>query len=246
MTDRRVLVTGASSGIGRATAKYLLDCGYNVILTSRDEIKLKHHFGAYDETRVGVVAFDFTKLEDIRKFCLGVVEKFGCVKSLVICAGQSQLLPLELIDYKKTIALFEINTVSAFELIRGFFNKGFSKDDPSIVLISSISTKEAAPGRSVYAATKGALEGYLKTSARELLKKNIRINILLPGLIHSEMTDKYLSKLSDKELEIINNQYPLGIGKPEYLAYFIEFLISDKGKWITGQSFILDGGSSLF
>jgi len=245
MKNKWIVVTGASSGIGFATAKILLNNDYKVVLSSRNSHDLEEQFMSFNKDDYAIIPFDFSVIKDIKKYKEIVFSKVGKISGLVHCAGKTDILPLELYTYEKILGLFSTNTFSAFELIKQFVNDGFEEHGSSIVLVSSYTTREGSLGQSIYAATKGAIEGYLKSAAIELLKKNIRINVIVPGLVKSRMTEKYLNKLDENKLKKVEEKYPLGIGSPENVAGLIEFLISEKSSWMTGQQIIIDGGRSL-
>jgi NAD(P)-dependent dehydrogenase (short-subunit alcohol dehydrogenase family) len=115
-------------------------------------------------------------------------------------------------------------------------------DGASFVLISSLAAHEGVMGNSVYAASKAAIEGFVKSVAAELADRGIRINCLAPGVTETPMVAEYLKLLTEEQRKAHVSDYPLGIGQPSDIAYFAEYLISEKARWLTGQTFILDGG----
>ncbi len=241
-SDKWIIITGASSGIGKATAEKLLDEGYKVVLTSRNKDKLEKVFNRFN-SNILIVPFDLSKIEKLDEYVEKIIKTTGPISGFVHCAGIRTTIPLNFIKLDNILSLFTINTFSAIRLISLLSkSKNYNHDGASFVLISSIAAHEGAKGVALYASTKGALEGFLTPAASELIAKNIRINIVVPGIIETEMIQDFFKNLTDPQIEAFKKSYPLGIGKPEYIANFIHYLVSDKAKWITGQKFILDGG----
>ncbi len=246
MKNRWILVTGTSSGIGAATGKLLLENGYNVILTSRNSELIKEKFKSFDKDTYHIEPCDFSKIDRIKDYARAVNEKVGKIAGFVHCAGINKIIPIALAKGKNVHSLFEINTFAPIELIKNFSKKKmYLEQGCSFVLISSLAAHEGSIGNSIYAATKGALEGFLAPGAAELAKKNIRLNIVVPGFVKTSMTDTFLKRATKEQMENLEKQYPLGFGEPEQIANMIEFLVSEKSKWVTGQKYHIDGGHMI-
>lgn len=231
-----ILVTGASEGIGLATAKKLLDSGEDIVVTARNEDKLRR---AFHEKNALILPWD---LNDIGDYAARVKDKVGEIKGLVHAAGTQITLPINMIKEEKIEAVFRINTYAAMLLVSAFSKKGMYEKGSSFVLISSIAAHEGAFGKTVYAASKAALEGFVVTAAPELAKKGIRINAVAPGVVETPMVKEHFEQMSEEQRESMLSEYLLGMGSPNDVANHIEFLISDRSKWITGQTHIIDGG----
>ena len=237
---KRILVTGASSGIGESTARLLIDNGNMVVATSRNEKRLLELYG--DIVDVSVIPFDLSDPGLIDEYVKEVVSKAGPINGLVHCAGMDLLSPVYMTKASDIENVFKLNTFSAIKLVGAFSKKNMVEKPASFVLVSSLSAHEGASGRSVYAASKAALEGFTEAASPELSARGIRINCIAPGIVETHMSEGFLKALSGEQLDKISAEYPLGFGKPEDIAAFIEYLISEKSKWITGRTFILDGG----
>ena len=239
--NKRFLITGASSGIGNATAKHLLSCGYNVVATARNSEKLISDFG--DRKNCIVIPWDFSDIDSIKGYVKTVNEKAGTINGLVHFSGIQKTMPVHMLKPAIVRDIFEINTFTAMLLVAGFSKKGmFDPGSASFVLISSIAAHDGAYGHSVYAASKGALEGFLHSVTPELAEKGIRINALAPGNVNTPMMDSFTSHLPEDQIDEIKSDYPLGWGEPEDIAELVEFLLNEKSRWITGKVHFIDGG----
>lgn len=241
--DKWIIVTGASGGIGLKTAQNLLNNGYKLVLTSRNRNKLNELFKAYDCDSIRIIEWDLNNLDSISDYAKKVIKEVGAISGLVHCAGVQSILPIHLLNEKKILDNFSINTFSGMLLVSNFSKKNYYvANKASFILISSLSAHEGALGRSIYGASKGALEGFLYPAASELMYKGIRMNIVVPGVVNAGQGKEYLDKLTETQKEELNMSYPLGTNEDIDIANVIEFLISDKSRKITGQKIIIDGG----
>jgi 3-oxoacyl-[acyl-carrier protein] reductase len=246
MKNKWIIVTGASSGIGEATARLLLQEGYKTVLTARDDEKIRSKFSSFDEDSYHIEPCDLSQIEKIKDYAKAVNEKVGRIHGLIHCAGINRVLPINVVKIDTVRSMFETNTFSAFELIKHFSKKKmYFEEGCSFVLISSLAAHEGSMGNAIYAATKGALEGFLAPGAAELVRKKIRLNIVVPGFVKTPMTESFLNKTTEEQENNLKMQYPLGFGEPSQIANMIEYLISDKSKWITGRKFFIDGGHMI-
>ena len=241
MCNKTFIVTGASSGIGKEAAFRLLKAGHRVVVTSRRQDVLEDLFSDYPNCNI--IPCDLTNIETIKEYAKTVNETVGPINGLVHCAGVNKLMPIHMIKSSFIEDVFSINSFAAISLVSNFAKKKYYiPNDTSMVLISSLSAHEGAYGNSVYAASKGALEGFLCAAAPELADKGIRINAVAPGQVDTPMSQKFRSNLTDEQIEAAQSEYPLGWGEPQDIANIIEFLLSEKSKWILGRTFIVDGG----
>jgi len=243
MKNKVYVITGCSSGIGKALTEKLLSsdnivCGISRDISKAEKLFQNDHFYHFE--------FDLLKIEQIKELSQMINEKVGEINGLIHSAGVEMTIPLHMIKYEKYLEMFKLNSFVAFELIKYFSKKKFYKiDNASYILISSLATMVGAQGKAIYAASKGALEGYLKSAAKELLKKGIRLNAVSPGIIKTPMNESFFSKLDEKQMSDLEQSYPLGLGKVEYVVNIIKFLLSEESKWMTGQNIILDGGNLI-
>lgn len=237
---KHVIVTGASKGIGLETALSFQRAGYSVVATARNESSLKAAFKGLEN--VHIMPWDMSDIDSISDYSKKVFEITGPITGLVHCAGMKSIVPIHMLKKKKIEEVFDLNCFSSMVLVSNFAKKGRTEEGASFVLISSISAREGVVGATIYSASKAAIEGFTVSSAPELCDKNIRINCIAPGTIETPMTDEYFAQLTDQQTEDYIKAYPLGLGKPDDIANFAKYLVSDDGKWITGQIFTIDGG----
>jgi NAD(P)-dependent dehydrogenase (short-subunit alcohol dehydrogenase family) len=244
--DQWMLVAGASRGIGRATARLLLQEGYSVAASARDTEVLEKEFGGSNGSRLKILPWDFSQVEKLQEYASNVVNLTGGLSGLLYAAGMQKTLPLTQSKFPLADEIFRVNTFAAFELIRLFVKKGaYRAEGASFVLLSSLAAHEGALGTALYGASKGALEGFIPAAAAELAMKKIRLNGLALGVVQTDMSMQFIEKMSAAQKEALHAEYPLGLGEPEDAAAFIAYLLSEKGRWITGQTFTLDGGHSI-
>ena len=242
--EKKILIAGASKGIGFATAKMLLGKGYKVIAAARNEEAMKEKFNSYDG--VDIYTCDFSDIEAIPAFAEKVNQESGPISGLIYTAGAQLTMPISMNKPDKVKELFTLNTFAPIELILCFSKKKMiSENGASFVLISSLSAHEGATGKSLYAATKGALEGFLHTAALELVQRKIRLNAIVPGIIETDMSKEFLDRMTKEQRASVDKSYPLGLGKPEDAASLIVWLLSDDSRWATGQSYVIDGGHMI-
>ena len=223
------LVTGASSGIGLAIGQAIIKNGGIVVGIARDEKKL---IDAYSDSVYSNHFFAEPRdlscdIDQLQRWVIEISNKYGKLKALVLCAGIRYTKPLKVISYEA----FSSRVVSC-------------DDDPNIVVMSSIVALNSNMGLCDYGASKAALLNSVKSLALELAPR-IRVNAILPGFVDTDMIQKWQGSHYEEFKDSINNHYPLGIGKPEYIADACLFLLSDKARWITGTGMIVDGGASL-
>ena len=245
LEGKTIVVTGASSGIGRQCA---IDCsrmGAKVMLIARNEARLAETLSMMEGEGHGVYS------ADIDPFVTGggnsliikqIVSQHGKVDGFLHAAGIEKTLPLKLLSADDYLSVYKTNALSAFDFIHHFSNRKYFNDGGHIVLISSITSVIGRGGVAAYAASKGAMNSAVKSMALELAKKHICINCVSPGTILTPLMQNYLSTLTDEEREKRVSGFPLGLGTPEDVSNICIFLLSDASRWITGQNFIVDGG----
>lgn len=239
-----ILLTGATSGIGFETLKQLIAEGHDVYAIGRDFSKISFYLQDY-KSQIFDFNFDFNDVDQIehlfKKFNLEN-QKFD---GLIHCAGIEETLPLSLYSPNKVKNIFDINVFSGIELLRHFTKKKYCNEGASIVFLSSVMGTLGQPGKIGYCATKAAVLGLVKASALEFAKRKIRVNAVLPGIINTPMTQRLFGQINENQILEIENMHPLGFGEVQDVVPLILFLISQKARWITGQSFVIDGGYSI-
>jgi NAD(P)-dependent dehydrogenase (short-subunit alcohol dehydrogenase family) len=235
---KTILITGASSGIGRAVAIECSKLGATIIATGRDEERLSMTFELLEGKGHIIVEADLTKGE-----CLDyLINKLPLLDGIVHSAGISKRLPLKFIREESLQSLHQINFVAPLFLTQKIYKRKLLLPEASIVFISSIAVNYASIGSIMYMSSKGALNSFVKGLAYELSVMKIRANVIQPGMICTDLSPVLTEEDKLKDLK----NYPLGrYGKPDEVAFAAIYLLSDASKWITGSNLIIDGGLTL-
>lgn len=242
MTGRTVLVTGASSGLGRGIAEMLAKLGSKVILVARDKERLKSAKDTLEGTGHMAVAFDLAMVEAIPAWMRELAQAHGPLHGLVHSAGLLPTKPLRMqsaMDWENALRL---NVSAGAALAKGFRQKEVNAGAGSLVYMSSVMGLTGQSGQVLYSATKGALVAMVRSMAIELARENIRVNCVAPAMVAAGMTDKYRQNVLPEVFEHMVGLHPLGLGKPEDVAYATAFLLADTARWITGTTLVVDGG----
>jgi NAD(P)-dependent dehydrogenase (short-subunit alcohol dehydrogenase family) len=240
------LVTGASSGLGKATALFLNSLGATVVAVARNEEKLTATKNESNYPKKFFThCFDFGDLENISGFIKTLVSEHGKFTGLVHSAGIGGVTPLKSLDLDDAKKMFDINYFSGLILAKSFADKRICQPPASLVFLSSISSISGNAGISNYSASKGAINALVKSLAVELAKNNIRVNAVLPGFIVTDIVNASPDVYNEAFFEKVAQDYPLGSGLPEDVAHLVAFLLSPLSRWITGQNIVIDGGRTL-
>jgi NAD(P)-dependent dehydrogenase (short-subunit alcohol dehydrogenase family) len=239
-----VLVTGASSGIGRETAVVLGELNARVVLTGRDQGRLEETFGRLSGEGHRIEPFDLARVEEIPNWLRSLARRNGPLRGLVHCAGVQLTSPIRFVTQRNSEDLLRTNLQSAIMLMRGFSNKDCHAAESSAVFVSSIAGLVGRPSLSVYGASKAALIGLARGLAVELAPQQIRVNCVAPGYVATEMLAQLRELLSPEEFEALERAHPLGFGAARDVANAAAFRLADTGRWITGSTLVVDGGYS--
>ena len=242
LSGYRILVTGASSGIGRATSIYLAELGADVVLCARDEQRLHETLHAMPGGNHSVAPLDLSENIDDIPAWIKRMSQDGPFHGLVHCAGIEKTVPVRLVSQSSFEDVLRINTEAALMLTKGIRQKKCFTLPCSIVFISSVASLTGQPGISLYCASKGALNAMARALAVELARQSIRVNTISPGHVETEMNATIQSKLTQEQYAGIVAAHPLGLGRPEDVAGAAAFLLSDNARWITGTNMVVDGG----
>jgi len=247
LQNENILITGASSGIGKECAFRCYEEGAKVHLLGRNERSLKEIYAQLNDNNNSISILDLQDFERYQNIIESIVTKHGKIDGFIHSAGYQITLPISAMNYQMYLDIFSVNTISAFEFIRLLSKKNYSNlSGMSIVLIASIMSVLADTALTAYCASKSALVGGAKALALELANKGIRINCISPGtLADTAMTDNLKKQISEEEFHRIEQEYPLGLGSTKDISALCLFLLSDEAKWITGQNIIVDGGLSV-
>ncbi len=241
-SSKVILVTGASSGLGRATAILLSQSGAKLALLGRRAEALEETLQLLTGEGHRIYPFDLHDTANIENIVKMIASDMLSVDALVHAAGVHATLPIKMLSGDNIGDLFEINVFSFMLLVKAFRNKRILKHDPSIVVVASVAGLVGQAGVSSYSASKGALISLVKSFALELAPENIRINAVAPGIVETDMTTQLRDKVGDVAFQKIVHMHPLGLGKPEDVASAIVFLLSNQARWITGTTLVVDGG----
>ena len=241
LEGKTVLVTGAASGIGRATAIQCSEMGAKVLLVDLNENGLQETQKMIAREDTEYRALDLTDLEKLTEMVSTLPKLDGVASN----AGIVLSLLAKFSEPKDMERIFKINTFSHINLVQQLINQKKLNKGASIVFTSSMSGVYCGlAGGSLYGATKSAILGYTKALAIELAHRGIRVNTIHPGMIETPLTSG--TALSKEFLEEDAKNYPLGrYGKPEEIAYSIVYLLSDATVWMTGSQLLIDGGYSV-
>lgn len=242
LKGKRIIVTGASSGIGRQCAIDISRMGATVILIARNEGRLLETISTLDGSGHKPVIADLTNFEAIPSLVDLVIAEVGKVDGLVNCAGISTTLPLKLMSSEKLDELFKTNVYAAIELTREVVKIRHMNSDGSVVFMSSIMGCVGESGKSLYSMTKGALIAAARSLATEFARRHVRFNCISPGAILTPINEK-LPHMADPELrKLLEEKHLLGLGQTTDISNACIYLLSDASRWVTGHNLIVDGG----
>lgn len=243
LQGKRILVTGASSGIGQATALVLDGLGADLVLVGRDQERLVHTKTLCQGPNHVVITRDLSQnLEQIPKWVSSMASAHGRLSGLVHAAGSQMTKPLKALNLQDLQSIFNINVHAGALLVKGFRHPQVRAESSSIVLLSSVMGLVGAPGRVAYGGTKGAVEAMVRSLALELGPEKIRVNCVAPGFVKSAMLAAITEVLSEAQITQIESMHPLGFGMPGDVAKAIAFLLGATASWITGSTLVIDGG----
>lgn len=241
LEGKTILVTGASSGIGRATAIECSKMGAKVIITARNEERLNETLSQMEGNGHTAILAEQTNVEQVTNLVASVPDLDG----LVLCAGKGMTLPFQFCKRKKYDDIFNVNFFAPIELLRLLVKEKKLLLNSSVVFVSSIGgVTSFSVGNEIYGASKAAINATMKFCARELATKKIRVNCVNPGMVNTKLIQN--GAISDEQKKINMELYPLKrYGEPEEIAYGIIYLLSNASAWVTGHSLIIDGGVTI-
>ncbi|MBI1389198.1 MAG: 3-oxoacyl-[acyl-carrier-protein] reductase [bacterium] len=244
LNERVAIVTGGSRGIGRSVVELLASSGATVVFLGRDEDALRdveHEFNAHGWKTRGMQA-DVSKPEDAQRVVDGTVEEFGRIDILVNNAGVTRDGLFVRMKDEDWDAVLRINLNGAFYMARAAGKVMMKARAGRIINVTSVVGIMGNAGQVNYASAKAGLIGMTKSMARELASRGVTVNAVAPGFIETRMTDS----MKDDAKEAVMKTIPLGrYGQPEEVAGLIGYLASDAASYITGQTFVIDGGISM-
>ena len=234
------LLTGASSGIGAAIARRL-GSERALILSGRDASKLRQATGLDDERHL-VWPYDLRDVDGIVPSLSALLEqREAVVQCFVHCAGVVKVLPARLADCAVVQEVMNVNVLSAIQILRALLKKANHGALRDVLFISSTYSIRGVKGQAVYSASKGALDAMMQSLAVELAP-TVRVNSVLPGAVKTAMSERAFE--DPKHLEKMKQEYLLRLGEIDDVVNVVEFMVSDRAGWITGQKIVVDGGQT--
>jgi len=241
LEGKTILVTGAASGMGRATALAAAGLGARVIATDINEKGLAEILKLLEGDSHSLITADLTNEDDVRN----LVESSPVLNGLALCAGIARMCPFKLLEKEEMDKVFSINFFGPVVLTQKLVKASKIASGGSIVFISSVDGNRIVhSGNSAYAASKGAIASMAKNMAIDLSPKKIRVNCILPATTDTPLI--HTPNVTQEDLDNIVKQFPLKrLGKPEDIADGIIYLLSDASSWVTGTDLVIDGGYTL-
>ena len=239
MQGKHILVTGASSGMGRAFAQMIAAQGGQITLLARNKERLTKTLQSLDGKGHHVYTCDLTDEEQLKDF----VSNTTAFDGIVLCAGINEFVPVKFVKQEKLSRMFQTNYFSQLILIQMLLKKKLVNKGASIVFISSVSSIMGVQGTLLYASSKGAINSAVRVLASELAGQKIRVNAILPGIVRTEMLSG--TNITEEQFTLQETLYPLGLGTPEDVGNAVLYHLSDASRWLTGQCMVLDGGLTL-
>jgi NAD(P)-dependent dehydrogenase (short-subunit alcohol dehydrogenase family) len=240
LTNKTVLVTGASSGIGRVIAVYCSQMGANVVITGRNTTELERTFQLLEGVGNSMFIADINVDDEVD----ALVDSLPQLDGFVSNAGINKRALCRYVKDKDMDLIVKTNLTSPIALTKKILKTRKLNSSASVVFISSIAAYQSSIGDGVYSATKGGISSFSKVLALELAVSKIRVNSIQPAMVRTELIDH--GPLTDEDYEKDERRYPLGrYGKPEDIAPAVIYLLSDAAVWVTGTDLVIDGGVSL-
>ncbi len=240
LEGKNILVTGASSGIGRGICIDTSKMGATVHLMARNEQRLNETLCQMEGEGHQIHSVDLCDKDSL----IAMVDSLPVLDGVVLCAGIIKTTPVKNISEDALEEIFNTNIMADIRMVSRMLKKKKLNKGASVVFISSVSTFNVKVGNSLYSATKGAVNSFAKAMALEVAKQNMRVNCIQPGFVPSSILSSGAIE-EDAFLKFYAERHPLGFGTPTDIANGCIYLLSDAARWVTGSIFTLDGGYTL-
>ena len=241
LQGKKILITGASSGIGRSAAISCSRLGAQVFVTGRNEERLTETMRMMDGAGHEMRICDLGKTDEI----LELVESLPEIQGLVNNAGFTKAKPISFINDEDLKNVLDVNTIAPIMLLKFLLKKKKIKSGSSVVFTSSIAALgKTVVGNGIYTCSKGAISSFIACAALEMAQKGIRVNAVCPGMVETNILSEGI--ITEEQVQRDKLNYPLGrYGKPEDIANAMIYLLSDASSWVTGTNLVIDGGYSI-
>lgn len=236
------LVTGASSGIGKAAAILLSECGATVVLNGRDEPRLQQTLSQLKGTGHLVSVASLENADQTTDWLKSVLEQSGPLAGVFHCAGMELIRPARMIKQAQLNDVLGSSLFAAFGIARAMSNKNAIVDGGSIVFMSSVAGSTGQVGMTAYSAAKAGVDGLVRSLACEFASKKIRVNSIAAGAVHTAMHDRLVNGSGDDATSAYEQSHLLGFGQVEDVAQAALYLLSPASRWVTGTTLVVDGG----
>lgn len=244
LVGKTILITGASSGIGRSIALYSAKKGAKLLLMGRDDERLKETLGmCKNGSKHQSISLDFTITEGWQVEIEKVLREHAPLDGMVHAAGISPTIPLKSVQHQQLVNTFELNVFSAINLMKLLTRPGIkNKRGMSFVLLASVMSEAGEKGKFLYGMSKAALVAASRSLAMEYAAQQMRFNCISPGVVNSPLSEKSFYRGDPDAMQRMVSRHPLGLGEVSDVAHATVYLLSDASKWMTGANMILDGG----
>jgi NAD(P)-dependent dehydrogenase (short-subunit alcohol dehydrogenase family) len=240
-----ILITGASSGIGRATAGLLAGCGARLVLNGRDGDRLDSAVSGLAGEGHSALPGSLEDADQTAELVRTSAAAHGPYTGIFHCAGREFVRPMRMTKRQQLDELFAAATFGALGIARAASQKGVVADGASLVFMSSVAGMRGTAGMVGYSAAKAAVDGMVRSLAAELAPRRIRSNALAAGAVRTEMHERLSATLGADAIADYENRHLLGFGRVEDVAGAAAFLLGEGSAWITGTTFVVDGGYSV-
>lgn len=242
LEGQAILVTGASSGLGRAAAIAFSGFGAKLILTGRSQERLEETHARLHASGHSLLAAELASADAAADLVKKAARDTGPLDGIFHAAGTFSVLPVKVTKQRHLEEAFSASVFGAYGIARAAANRNVLNDGGSIVFMSSVAGERASSGLTAYAGAKAALAGLSRSLATELAPRRVRVNTIVASTIETEMHERTLSNADMDYVEMNRARHPLGFGQPSDISNAAIFLFSDASRWVTGTSLTVDGG----